>query len=154
MNDPRGIREALVAQLAGELDDLLRRVDALTPAIATAGDRLHSGSDAINSAVERHQVAVATLSAQAMKSIGEFAVRRTNEAVVKNVEAQEALMQRVARRAFAGELVPHLRALQDVVARTAPASKASVWSAWAHHAATALLSSTFTALGVVYLMRI
>lgn len=153
MNEPRGIREAFVAELAGELDDLLRRVEALTPAIVAAGDRLHGCAARVTSAIERHETAIATLNAQAMKSIGEFAVRRTNEAVVKNVEAQEALIQRAARRAFSVELVPNLQALNDIVSRTALQTKPSAWSTWIQHAATALLASTFTALGVLYLVR-
>ena len=153
MNEPRGIREAFVAELAGELDDLLRRVEALTPAIVAAGDRLHGCAAEVTSAIERHETAIATLSAQAMKSIGEFAVRRTNEAVVKNVEAQEALIQSSTRRAFSVELVPNLQALNDIVSRTALQTKPSAWSTWIQHAATALLASTFTALGVLYLVR-
>ena len=153
MNHPRGIREAFVAELAGELDDLLRRVEALTPAIVAAGDRLHGCAAEVTSAIERHETAIAALSAQAMKSIGEFAVRRTNEAVVKNVEAQETLIQRAARRAFSVELAPNLQALNDIVSRTALQTKPSAWSTWIQHAATALLASTFTALGVLYLVR-
>ncbi len=153
MSDPRSIREAWVSQLAGELGDLLSRVEGLTPAIAAAGDRLHGCAAGVTSAIERHETAIATLNAQAMKSIGEFAVRRTNEAVVKNVEAQEALIQRTARRAFSVELVPNLQALNEIVSRTALQTNPSAWSTWIQHAATALLASTFTALGVLYLVR-
>ena len=154
MSEPRAFREALVAQLAGELDDLLRRVEVLTPAIANAGARLDASAAAVKVALERYEATVATLSAQTMKSIGEFAVRRTNEAVVKSVHAQEALIQRAARRAVAVELVPQLHALREAVARAAPQVTPSAWSTWLGHAATALLASAFTAVGVVvYLVR-
>ena len=154
MSDPRSsIREVWVAQFASELSDLARRVEGLTPAIASAGDRLHGCAAELTSSIERHETAVATLSAQAMKSVGEFTVRRTNEAVAKSVEAQEALIQRTARRAFSVELVPSLRALNEVVSGAALQTKPSAWSTWLQHAATALLASTFTALAVLYLVR-
>ena len=152
MNEPRSRRDAIVAQLAGELDDLVQRVERLPLRLEEANQRIEGSAAALHTAIEQYRSNVGALTSQVMKNIGEFAVRRTNEAAVKSIEEQQALLQASARQAFELELVPRLRAINDDLARAAVLGPPRR-SAWLAYAATAVLSSGLTAAVLLHLLR-
>lgn len=153
MNEPRSRRDAIVAQLAGELDDLMQRVERLGPRLDEANRRLEGGTEALNAAIEQYRTNVGTLTSQVLKNIGDFAVRRTNEAAVRSVEEQQALLQASARQAFEVELAPRLQAFADVLARTAMHVEGPRQFAWLAHVVTAILSAGTTAAALLHLVR-
>ncbi|MBW8832650.1 MAG: hypothetical protein JF606_25280 [Burkholderiales bacterium] len=153
MSEPRKLREAMMAQVAGELDEILKRVELAAPMLASANECLATNAAALKTALEQYRSTVAGLSGEAMRSIAEFAVRRTNEAAVHSTEQQQALIQACARQAFETELVPHLRALKEIAAGSPQEPARPFWSTWVEHAATATATALVTAAGVLYLVR-
>lgn len=154
MNEPRLRREAIVAQLAGELDEIVQRVEQLVPRLDQSHRQLESSADAVRVALEQYRSSIALLSTEAMKNIGEYAVRSTRQAAINSIEQQDAQIQDCARKAFEVELAPRLRDLNEAVSRAGQNLRRSTWSRWLEHAATAFVAAGCAAAGVLYLVRV
>lgn len=154
MNEPRLRREAIVAQLAGELDEIVHRIEQLAPLLDQANHQLEGSAVAVRAALEQYRSGVALLSTEAMKNIGEYAVRSTRQAAANSIEQQDALIQVCARKAFEVELAPNLRELNEAVSRAGQDLRRSTWSRWLEHAATAFVAGGCAAAGVLYLVRV
>ena len=104
MNSPRTAREALIAEMLGDLDLLLARVEAL-PAllVATAEERFTSTVTALDNAGDKYRMAITAFTEQAKTDLAEYLDRKTIEVSSKTVEEQRAAIQEAARMAFRSE---------------------------------------------------
>jgi hypothetical protein len=145
-------REVLVAELLGEVDSLLKRVEAFTPQIDAAHGRLAGSAGEMIAAVERYRVTIAALTEQAQASAVKHVVRRTNEVCEQSLAAHTQAMKEAARSAFDGETAARVRQLTTTLDDAIERAQGGRWHAWISHAATAFLSASTSALVVGYLM--
>ena len=79
MNSPRTAREALIAEMLGDLDLLLDRVEALPVLVATAEERLTSTVTALDNAGDKYRMAITAFTEQAKTELSEYLDRKTIE---------------------------------------------------------------------------
>lgn len=149
MDGPHTAREALIAELLGDVDRLLMRVEALPGALGDAEQRLAGMALALDIASDRFRDAVTVFSEQAKRELADYVDRKAMlvaEASGKAVEEQRAALQEAAVLALHS-------VLQEPLAKSAalPAGEKAGWRRFLEHATTALLASGFTA-GLVYLL--
>ena len=79
MNSPRTAREALIAEMLGDLDLLLDRVEALPALVASAEERLTSTVTALDNAGDKYRMAITAFTEQAKTELSEYLDRKTIE---------------------------------------------------------------------------
>lgn len=151
MNAPRTAREALIAEMLGDLDALLSRVEALPALVAGAEERLSGTAAALDAAGDKYRMAVTAFNEQAKADLSEYFDRKAGEVSSRTVEDQRAAMQEAARMAFRSEASDKAASLGLVLGEAAKEFRLSMRSRLVEHAITALVASGFTA-GFVYLI--
>jgi hypothetical protein len=151
MNSPRTTREALIAEMLGDLDLLLARVEALPALVATAKERLTSTVTALDNAGDKYRMAITAFTEQAKTELAEYLDRKTIEVSSKTVEEQRAAIQEAACEAFHSEASDKAANLGLVLGEAAKEFRRSMWSRLMEHAITALISSSFT-VGLFYIL--
>ena len=149
MNSPRTAREALIAEMLGDLDLLLARVEALPVLVATAEERLTSTVTALDNAGDKYRMAITAFTEQAKMELAEYLDRKTIEVSLKTVEEQRAAIQEAARVAFCSEASDKAVNLGLVLGEAAKQFRRSMWTRLLEYAITALISSGFT-VGILY----
>jgi hypothetical protein len=149
MNSPRTAREALIAEMLGDLDLLLTRVEALPALVASTEERLTSTVTALDNAGDKYRMAITAFTEQAKTELAEYLNRKTIEVSSKTVEEQRAAIQEAARVAFRSEASDKAANLGLVLAESAKEFRRSMWSRLMEHAITALITSGFT-VGLLY----
>lgn len=147
MSGPRTTREALIAELLGDLDVLLARVENLPTLVTHAEDELARTAAALQDAGDKYRLAVTAFTEQAKADLSEYYDLKTAETarwLNKTAEEQGAILQEVARQAFRSE-----------AAARSGASKvhSAMRTRLLEHALTATTTSLITA-GLVYLIMI
>lgn len=152
MSGPRTAREALIAELLGDVDGLLARVEALPALVAGAEGRLSGTVAALDEAGDKYRLAVTAFTEQAKADLSEYLDLKTANAAqlaAKTVEEQRAALQEAARFAFRSEASDKAASLGVVLGEAAREFRRSIWSRMMEHAVTALIASAFTS-GLVY----
>ena len=152
MNGPRTAREALIAEVLGDLDGLLTRVEALPAMVAGAEGRLSGTVAALDEAGDKYRLAVTAFTEQAKADLSEYLDLKTAHAAelaAKTIEEQRAALQEAARVAFRSEASDKAASLGVALGEAAKEFRRSMWSRMMEHADTALIATTFTA-GRVY----
>jgi ubiquinone biosynthesis protein UbiJ len=144
-------REALVAELIGDVAQLLDRVETLTPTINAARHALTDAARNLASSVGPMQAHMAALADHTKTKAVEHIVRRTNLIAAQTLQEQTRAMTESARAIINSEVGPPLRQLaatvKDVVERAH-----RPWDAWLTHAATAIVSGICSAGLVVHFL--
>lgn len=143
MSPPSSAREALIAELMGEVSTLLDRMDALVPALNATCDAVTRASADINARAAEADGRVAALTEAAKTHAVRHIARRTEELARRSAEAQTKAMQVAAQQVFRTELAPTLGQLKLM---------SGLRSQWRAHAATAVSSSVITAALTMYLL--
>jgi hypothetical protein len=151
MNGPRTTREALIAEVLGDLDALLTRVEALPVVVAAAEEKLIGTVMALNDAGDKYRMAVTAFNEQAKADLTEYLDLKAAQVSAKTVEEQRAALQEVARLAFRSEASDKAASLGLVLGEAAKEFRRSVWSRLWEHAITAVLASGFTA-GLIFVI--
>jgi hypothetical protein len=157
MNEPRTRHDALFAELASDIDAILPRVEALLPKLVDINRSIQSAAAGFDAAADRHTTTFAGIQTQAMKGLGEFAARRTQQAVVKSAAEQEAILQAVVKDAFATHLLPALRSFNQTFATASSRGQTPSWSSWSTWLAVsvcAVVTSVFTVVALSALQRL
>lgn len=144
MGDPRNVREALIAELLGDVDKILTRLEALTPAVASAEKGVLDSVAALESAGDRYKSVITTFSDKAKADLGDYLDRKTHQATVQTVDEQRAAMQEAARHAFRSEASDKATALGISLGEAAREFRRSMWSRVLEHGLTAVLASLLT----------
>jgi uncharacterized protein (DUF885 family) len=144
-------REALIAELIGDLAELIERVDRLTPAIDEARIRMTTAAQNLAAGVAPFKAHMVDIAAQTQKTSVQYILSRTTETAAKLLEVQTQAMTTSARAIVDKEVGPPLRQLatnlEQLVARTR-----RPWDVWALHAATAMVSAICSAMLVLYVV--
>lgn len=149
MNAPRTTREALIAEMLGDLDKLLDRVEALPAAVAAAEQSITGTVTALNEAGDKYRMAVTAFNEQAKADLSEYLDLKTTQIATKTVEEQRAALQDAARAAFRSEASDKAASLGLALGEAAKEFRRSMSMRLMEHAITALLASGITA-GFVY----
>ena len=144
MNAPRTAREALMAELLGDMDELLARVEALPGQVETSEQRLGQSVAALDAAADRFRVAVTAFTEQAKTELAEYLDRQASSAAEKTVSEQRAALEEAARAVFRSESAVLRNALAEVSGRL----QQSVVRRVLGHGVTALVAGV-----LVYLIR-
>ena len=150
MSEPRTTREALVAELLGDLDGLLARVEALPQAVADAEAKLTGTVASLDAAGDRFRLAITAFTDQARGELTDYLERKAGEVASRTVEEQRAALQDVARSAFRSEASDKAARLGIALGQAAREFRRSMLSRLLEHGLTALLASLLTAGLVLY----
>lgn len=151
MNGPRTAREALIAEVLGDLDALLARVEALPTVVAAAEEKLIGTVTALNDAGDKYRMAVTAFNEQAKADLSEYLDLKAAQVSTKTIEEQRAALQEVARLAFRSEASDKATSLGLALGEAAKEFRRSIWSRLWEHAITAVLASGFTA-GLIFVI--
>lgn len=117
-------REALIAQLIGELDALTRRVETLGPALAQATTTLAAGTAALTDAQTRLLAAAGALGGSARAELAKISATRVAELTRPTLEAHEQALRDAATLALRDAVdrlaAPAMRELAAARAAGAP----------------------------------
>lgn len=149
MTGPRTSREALIAEMLGEVDVLLARVEALPAAVASAEDRIAGAVAALTDAGDKYRLAVTVFTEEAKTELTEYLERKASAVTSKTEEDQRAVIQEATRQAFQSESFEKAENLGITLRAAVKEFRRSMWLRLIEHAITALIASTLTA-GLVY----
>ena len=156
MTGPRTTREALIAELLGDVDGLLARVEALPAMVTAAEDKMTGTAKALEDAGDKYRLAVTAFTEQAKADLSEYLDMKTGQAglvAAKTVEEQRAALQEAARLAFRSEASDKAASLGVVLSEAAKDFRRSMWTRMIEHAVTALIASGFTASLVYQIVK-
>ena len=100
MIKPNTTREALIAELLGDMDNLLSRVDALPAHIAESEKNLKNTLIALENGSDKYRIAITAFNEQAKKELSEYLDRKTMESIVKIENNQVAAIQEATKIAL------------------------------------------------------
>lgn len=151
MNRPSTAREALIAELIGDVADLLTRIEALSSTMEQSREALTEAVDGVIASVGPLRAQVDALCERAKAKAVEHIVRRTHEAAVQSLRRHEEATTQAARAVLSQEIAPALQrlivSLEHAVQRTH-----RTYAVWLAHAATAILSAACSAVLVLQLL--
>jgi hypothetical protein len=146
---PNTTREALIAEILGELDGLLARVEALPDKVASAELKLTATVAALADASDKYRLAVTAFNEEAKQELAEYLERKAGQIAAKTVEEQRAAIQEAARLAFRSEASDKAASLGVALGQAAKEIRQARGTRLLEHALTALVTSIFTS-GMVY----
>lgn len=112
-NGPRTTREALVAELLGDIDGLLARCEAFTGKVEVLTAQLASNTATLDAAGERYRIAAVAFTEQAKQEVIRFLERKASEVSAQMLDAQRAELQAAVLRVLES-------AASEAVTRSAP----------------------------------
>ena len=152
MASPNTAREALIAEMLGDLDAIIERAERLPAIVEAAEGKLSATATALENAGDKYRLAVTAFNDQAKAELSEYLDRKTTQAVAKTLEESKAAMQDAARLAFRSEASEKAANLGLVLADAAKLFRRSMWSRIFEHAITAFVASALTAWFVYMLV--
>ena len=110
---PRSTREALLAELFGDVDQLLNRCEAIPVQVAQAAERITASTQALDGAGEAYRARINEIAERMRGETSAMLVRVTDQAATTLVQKQTAFLQEAAtiaiRNALERELEVRLR---------------------------------------------
>lgn len=146
---PRTTREALIAEILGDLDTLLTRIETLPVLIADAEEKVAGTVRVLEEAGDKYRLAVTAFNEQAKTDLTEYLDLKTAQVTSKTIEEFKVMVQEVVLGAFRSEATEKSLKLDLALKETAREFHHSIWFRLMEHALTALIASSFTA-GLVY----
>jgi hypothetical protein len=134
-------REALVAELIGDVAKLLERVDTIAPAIDSARHETTLAAHELAASLAPFKAQIGQFADQTKKTAAQHIVAYANEAGARMLEVQRHAMSASARTIFEEELQPTLRELAAKLERLVVRIDRPWWESWACYAATAVTSA-------------
>jgi hypothetical protein len=104
----RTAREAIAAEILGDIDTLLSRVEALPATVDDAARRIAATATTLDAAGDKYRMAVTAFTEETKVELTEFIQRKAAEVSARTVEEQRAAIQEAARQAMHSFIVPAL----------------------------------------------
>lgn len=136
---PRTSREALIAEMLGDIDVLLTRCEAFAKIVEVLQAQMASNATTLDAAGERYRLAACAFTEQAKQEVSRYLERKASEAGANLLDSQQAELQEAV-----------LRILKSTANDTAGNAR-SVWSRLAELAVVGIVAGT-SAAGIVYLL--
>jgi hypothetical protein len=137
---PSTAREALVAELLGEVAELLDRVESTTAKMNDARDALMEAAKDLSSRVEPFQAQLAAAGDQVKLHAVRYVGAKTAELAVDSLRQQKQAMTESARAIAATEIAKPMCELAGTLSNLVDRTQRP-WETWLTHAATAAVSS-------------
>jgi|ThiBiot_300_plan_2_1041538.scaffolds.fasta_scaffold00112_8 sugar-specific transcriptional regulator TrmB len=147
MNAPRTAREALIAEMLGEMEELLVRVEKLPAVLEDTEKKVANTVAALEGAGDKYRQALTAFNEEAKVELTSFLERKAAEIASKTAEEQRAVLQDEARRAVSDKV----SVLGPMLEKAAREVRQSTGSRLAEHAITAFIASGTTA-GLIYMI--
>jgi hypothetical protein len=138
-------RNVLVAELLGEVDTMLKRVEKFAPELDASHARLAGTAAEMLVGVETYRAQIAALTEAAQKSAVNHVIRRTNEVCEGSLAAHTDAMRIAAKLAFEAETGPRIDALVKGLDDALQRANSRRWQTWLLYLATAGAASAVTA---------
>lgn len=151
MNVPRTAREALIAEMLGEMEELLVRVEKLPALLEDAEKKIAQTVTALEGAGDKYRQALTAFNEEAKVELTSYLERKAAEIVSKTAEEQRAALQDEARRAFRSEVSDKASVLGSMLEKVGREVRQSTGSRLAEHTITAFIASGTTA-GLIYMI--
>jgi hypothetical protein len=152
--EPRTTREALIAEVLGEVDTLVARVEALQRAIDEADAKLSRTVASLDQSTDKYRRAVAGFAEHTKAEVNEYLQRVADEAGAKAMEEQRQAMLTAARFAFRAEVSGKAAQLGETLAHAAREFRRMRRSRFMEFGLTAVLASVVTAAVVALLLSL
>lgn len=137
---PRTTREALIAEMLGDLDNLLDRVEAVPHRIAEAEEKMLCTSKALDASGDKYREAVVAFTEKAKAELADYLDKKAGA----TVEEQWVALQEAARAAFRSEASDKAENLGEVLSVAAQEFRRSGWYRLVEHGITAFIASGLT----------
>jgi exonuclease VII large subunit len=138
---PRTVKEALVAEMLGEIDALLTRCETCSAAVSALQAQMASSTATLDAAGERYRITISTYTEQVKQEVSHYLERKTSEASAKMLASQQEQLQEAV-----------LRILQSAVKNGTGKSR-PVWTRLAELSGVAILAGICGASIVYWLIR-
>ena len=153
MNRSTTAREALIVEVIGDVDKLIKRVEALTPAMNASERKLSAAAEQLGGCLEPLQAQLREDIIRNQNAAVNHVRRLNGEIAAHSTQDQILAMRAAARRIIEEDVKPELRDLASTLRVLIERTRRPQWETWATYAATGTLP---TILGVgltYYLMR-
>jgi len=146
-------REALVAELMGDMAQLLDRIDTLAPAIDNARLEMTAAVHELAASVGPFRAHMGEIAEQTKRTSVQNIQSYTKYAAAMLLEAQTKAMTGSARSMFDTEVGPPLRRLAWELEQLAKHVRRPWWEDWITFGATAMVSAIWSAMLVLYIVH-
>ncbi len=147
-------REILIAELLGEFDPLIARVEGLKVQMATAQSGLVAAAGEVLASIEAHRKSAQSLAEHAQRSAVNHIIERTNAVCETKVSELTTEMHRAARSAFDAELGNRIEDLKAALkTREIPRPQGTPWRRRLAIAAAMLGSAVLGSLVTILVTR-
>ena len=143
MSSPSSTREALVAELMGDMGQLLDRVEQVIQAQEAARQSVVQANTDLARQAGDLEARTVTFTEQAKIYLAHHVARRTDEVTRASLHAQTQAMADAARELFKTQVEPALHRLACVL-QEQTLRQGHPWQRWWTHAATAAVASAAT----------
>ena len=143
-------REALIAEVIGDLALLLNRAEALPPALLESTQSLIAAEARLSRQLTNSEIRIDELTEKAKVQAVKHILVRTDEAARRLLDAQTRAMTDAAQKLFNSELTPALQRLAMPLQRLVERLERP-WETWLTHAATAAVVSVINWTLAAYL---
>lgn len=150
---PRTTREALIAEVLGEMDALMNRVENLQRSIDAADAKLARTVAAMNVTTDKYRLAVSGFADRAKTDVSRYLQHMANDAAAKTLEDQRQAMLTAARFAFRAEVSGKASALAEVLNQSAKEFRRARQARMLETGLAALAASVVSSLLVWLLLR-
>jgi hypothetical protein len=145
MSAPRTTREALIAQMLGELDGLLTRAERLPEAITEAESRLAATSRVLSDAGDRYRIAVTVFTEEAKSVLTGYLEQKMSEVAALTAEERRMIIQEAVRHAYQLWVSEGIGRDQQDTDRSKRVNRHPSLGRLLEHGVTAALASVLTA---------
>jgi hypothetical protein len=102
---PRTTREALIAEMLGDIDALLSRCEAFSTNVDALQEQMTTTSATLDAAGERYRQVISTFTEQAKQHLVTYIERRAGEAESRISESEQKELEEAVVRAFRSALI-------------------------------------------------
>lgn len=143
MNGPGSAREALIAEVVGDLARMFDRAEALERSMAQSRQALADAHGRLGDQLAAFEAQVAALVERAKVEAVKHILARTEEATRRSIDQQSLAMAAAARVAFDAELSGTVHRLHSMLHLLIERQRRP-WDRWLAHAAIAAAASSVT----------
>lgn len=101
MGEPRTAREAMLAEMLGDIDGILTRIEALPAKIAAAELQLATSTATLDAAGDRYRMTICAFTDQAKEQVTSYLERKAGETAAHMLEDQRKELQEAVLQALA-----------------------------------------------------
>ena len=139
------MREALIAEVLGDVGALLERIEDVAPALGSTCDALTHAATSLAARAANAETQFAAFTEHATTKVIKHLAGRSSEIARNAVEVETRAMQAAARALFREQLAPEFHRLARAI-ETRSARQTTFSRSWRAHAVTAAVASLVTCL--------